>query len=197
MYLHDVEHNASPKGDYAPLIEMLRSSGVEVPQIMYLFAFKPETTQYLRGFTHAVMRGPSPLSPKFRELIAAFVSTRNQCKFCAGSHIAVAVKLYGDEALVDSVVRDFRLSDLEDREKLLLAYLERLTLSPSTTAAEDVQQLREAGWGDEAIYDAVMVCAMFNFYNRWIEGSGVPGMTAAGNDRSAERIATNGYAGAR
>lgn len=195
MYLHDVERNPSPNGDYAPLIEMLRHADAEVPQIMHLFAFKPEVTKHLRSFTHAVMRGPSPLDPKFRELIAAFVSTRNQCKFCSGSHIAVAARLYGDGGVVDAVVRDFRSAPIEDAQKLLLAYLEKLTLAPANATAEDVDRLREAGWSDEAIYDAVTVCAMFNFYNRWIEGSGVQDMTAEGYARSAERIATAGYAG--
>ena len=195
MYLHDVERNPEPKGDYAPLIEMLRKSRADVPQIMHLFAFKPEATQHLRSFTHAVMRGPSPLDPKLRELIAAFVSTRNQCKFCSGSHVAVAAKLYNDGELVTSVVRDFRSAPIDDAQKLLFEYLEKLTLAPATTTAEDVDGLRTAGWSDEAIYDAVTVCAMFNFYNRWIEGSGVQDMTAEGYARSADRLATVGYAG--
>ncbi|MBI1355635.1 MAG: peroxidase-related enzyme [Acidobacteria bacterium] len=195
MYLPQVERNPDPKGDYASLIEMLRGMGAEVPQIMHLFAFKPAATQHLRSLTQEVMRGPSPLTPKFRELIAAFVSTRNQCKFCSGSHIAVAAKLYEDDDLVDAVVKDFRSAPITDAEKLLLAYLEKLTLAPSTTQAEDVDALRDAGWTDEAIYDAVTVCAMFNFYNRWIDGSGVQDMSAEGYARSANRLATAGYAG--
>jgi uncharacterized peroxidase-related enzyme len=195
MYLPEVEHNPNRRGDYSPLIEMLRGSGADVPQIMHLFAFKPAATQHLRNFTQEVMRGPSALTPRFRELIAAFVSTRNQCKFCSGSHIAVAAKLYGDDDLVNAVVRDFRSASIEHAEKLLLAYLEKLTLAPATTSADDVDSLREAGWTDEAIYDAVTVCAMFNFYNRWIEGSGVQDMNAEGYARSAERLSTVGYAG--
>ncbi len=194
MYLPEVENNPDPQGDYSPLIAMLRGAGLDVPQIMHLFAFKPAATQHLRHFTQEVMRGPSALTPKFRELIAAFVSTRNQCKFCSGSHVAVAVKLYDDEDFVQKVVRDFRSSPIDEAEKLLFAYLEKLTLTPSATTAEDVDGLRTAGWSDEAIYDAVSVCAMFNFYNRWIEGSGVQDMTAEGYARSAERLATIGYA---
>ena len=195
MYLSEVEHNPAPKGDYAVLIEMLRGAGAEVPQIMHLFAFKPEATDHLRRFTQAVMRGPSPLEPKFRELIAAFVSSRNRCKFCAGSHVAVAAKLYGDDALVQAVVADYGSAPISDAEKLLLSYLEKPTEAPASTSAEDVGRLRAAGWSDEAIYDAVSVCAMFNFYNRWIEGSGVQDMSVEGYARSADRLASVGYAG--
>lgn len=193
MYLPDVEDNAKLQGSYAGLIESLHVAGAAPPQIMYLFAFKDNATKHLRNFTHAVMRGPSPLTPAFRELIAAFVSTRNQCLFCSGSHIAVAAKLYDDASLIDAVVRDYRSAPITDEEKLLLAYLEKLTLAPSTTSAADVERLHEAGWSDEAIYDAVTVCAMFNFYNRWVEGSGVQDMPQAGYEQSAERLATVGY----
>ncbi len=193
MYLPEIEDNAKLEGTYAGLIETLRGAGAATPQIMYLFAFKDSATKHLRNFTHAVMRGPSPLTPAFRELIAAFVSTRNRCVFCSGSHIAVAAKLYEDSDLVDAIVRDYRSAPIADKEKLLLAYLEKLTLAPSTTSAADVDRLHEAGWSDEAIYDAVTVCAMFNFYNRWVEGSGVQDMPQAGYEQSAERLATIGY----
>jgi uncharacterized peroxidase-related enzyme len=177
------------------MMQYIRKAGGPTPQIMHLFAFKYEATQHLRRFTHAVMRGPSPLTPAFRELIAAFVSSRNQCLFCSGSHVAVAAKLYKDRPLVESVVADYRHAPITDAEKALLAYVEKLTLAPVTTGAEDVQRLRDAGWSDEAIYDAVSVCALFNFYNRWVEGSGVQDMPLEGYEASAERMARQGYAG--
>lgn len=80
MFLPDVENHAGD-GPYARLIGQMRSAGLEVPQIMHLFAFKPEATDHLSRFTQGVMRGPSPLSPGFRELIAAFTSKQNQCPF--------------------------------------------------------------------------------------------------------------------
>lgn len=80
MFLPDVE-GAPPLGHYAEPIAQLRAAGQPVPQIMHLFAFKPEATVHLSRFTQAVMRGPSPLSPGQRELIAAFTSRRNECPF--------------------------------------------------------------------------------------------------------------------
>lgn len=80
MLLSDVEH-AEPKGPAAVPMAQLRAAGLPVPQIMHLFAFKPDRTQFLSRFTQGVMRGPSPLSPGLRELIAAFTSKRNDCLF--------------------------------------------------------------------------------------------------------------------
>lgn len=196
MYLPEVEGNPHIEGNYGGLIESLRQSGAAPPQIMYLFGFKDSVTKHLRAFTQAVMRGPSPLTPAFRELIAAFVSTRNQCLFCSGSHVAVAAKLYDDSSLVDAVVTDYRSAPITEPEKALLAYLEKLTLTPAATSAADVEQLHQAGLSDEAIYDAVTVCAMFNFYNRWVEGSGVQDMSVEGYALSADRLASFGYVGA-
>ena len=80
MYLADVEAFRGT-GPRAEAIERLRAAGQPIPQIMHLFAYKPDRTDHLSAFTQGVMRGPSPLSPGMRELIAAFTSRRNDCPF--------------------------------------------------------------------------------------------------------------------
>ncbi len=80
MYMHELE-NVAGSGPYPGMIEMMRKSGAAVPPIFYLFAFKPAATGHLSRFTQEVMRGPSPLSPGIRELIAAFTSYENHCPF--------------------------------------------------------------------------------------------------------------------
>ena len=80
MYLPEVEEHEGG-GPWAEAIRRMRAANVPVPQIMYLFAYKPDRTEFLSRFTHGVMRGPSPLSPGLRELIAAFTSRRNDCLF--------------------------------------------------------------------------------------------------------------------
>jgi len=80
MYLPEVE--AFPAtGARSEMFDRLRAAGLPIPQIQHLFAFKPERTEFLALFTQQVMRGPSPLSPGQRELIAAFTSRRNDCPF--------------------------------------------------------------------------------------------------------------------
>lgn len=81
MFLRDVEASPDPTSAYKPLIEQLKAVGAPISQIFHLFAFKPDRTKYLERFTHGVMRGPSPLSPGMRELIAAFTSQQNRCPF--------------------------------------------------------------------------------------------------------------------
>ncbi len=80
MFLADVEQ-AEGGGQYAGLLRSMRASGGPVSQIFHLFAFRPGATDHLSRFTQEVMRGPSPLSPGMRELIAAFVSAENHCPY--------------------------------------------------------------------------------------------------------------------
>jgi hypothetical protein len=80
IFLKDVEQRAKAGAAGLELATM-EAQGIPVPQILYLFAFKPGATEHLSRFTHEVMRGPSPLAPGMRELIAAFTSNRNQCPF--------------------------------------------------------------------------------------------------------------------
>jgi hypothetical protein len=80
MFLPDVEENPQP-GPYADLIQAMRAQGVDYPQIWHLFAYLPSATKHLARFTQEILRGPSPLSPGIRELIAAYTSQRNHCPF--------------------------------------------------------------------------------------------------------------------
>ena len=80
MFLPGVEAGAKP-GPYAEAIRLMQAAGKPYPQIWHLFAFLPEATQHLAKFTQQVMREPGPLTPGFRELIAAYTSVRNQCPF--------------------------------------------------------------------------------------------------------------------
>ena len=57
----------------------------------------------------------------------------------------------------------------------------------------DMQTLYEAGWDDEAIYFAMTVCALFNFYNRWVDASGVHALSDEAHRLGGKRSAAQGY----
>ncbi len=81
MLLPGVEHNPQP-GPYADALRGMQAAGNgEYPQIWHMFAFRPEATTHLAQFTQQIMREPGPLTPGFRELIAAYTSARNDCPF--------------------------------------------------------------------------------------------------------------------
>ena len=192
LYLPAVEAGHKP-GTYRTLIEEARASGAEYSKIWDLFAFQHDVTIHLGRFTHGVLRQPASISPGLRELIAGYTSALNECGFCTRAHAAAAAVLLGDEALVESVLRDPETAPLDQRDRVLLRFVAKMTRSLPQVGAADVAGLRDAGWDDEAIYYAITTCALFNFYNRWITATGVPEMSDAAHRRQGRALAERGY----
>ena len=193
LYLPGVEADPKP-GVYRSLIEASTSRNAEYSKIWDLFAFQQEFTVHLARFSHGVMRQPSTISPGMRELIAAYTSYQNECAFCTKAHAATAVELLGNEALVWSALRDLDNAPLEEKDKCLLRFVGKMTKNLSAIGAADVNEVRAAGWDDEALYFAVTTCALFNFYNRWITATGVPEMSEENHREQGRMIASRGYA---
>jgi uncharacterized peroxidase-related enzyme len=192
IYLADIEAGGRP-GPHLNMIEAAKAQGSEYWQIWHLFAFRPEMTIHLGRFTHALMHEPGPITPALRELIAAYTSRLNNCAFCMKSHAAVTAHLFHDEGLVASVLADLNASPLPEKEKALLRFVEKVTRDSSHVEPGDIELLHQAGWEDAAIYYAITVSALFNFYNRWISANGVHAISDQGHRHHAARIAEKGY----
>ncbi|MCX6599636.1 MAG: peroxidase [Acidobacteria bacterium] len=84
--------------------------------------------------------------------------------------------------------------DVAEPERLLFDFVDRVNRVPASIDAYDVEVLKAVGWSEEAVYDALTVCALFNYYNRWVDASGVADMGEDGYRAAGKRIAQNGYA---
>jgi len=102
--------------------------------------------------------------------------------------------LLGDEKLVRAVLEDLESSPLDEKHKALFRFVEKVNRASAGIGPEDVDALNRAGWDDEAVYFAITVCALFNFYNRWIDASGVHALSDEAHRLGGKRIATQGYA---
>ena len=91
-------------------------------------------------------------------------------------------------------MRDLETSKLDERHKALLRFVDKVNRESPTITAEDMKPLYAAGWNDEAIYFAVTVCALFNFYNRWIDATGVHALSDEAHREGGKRTAKHGYA---
>ena len=89
---------------------------------------------------------------------------------------------------------DLESSALDDRHKALFRFVEKVNHDSPQIAHADLDALRAGGWTDGAIYFAVTVCALFNFYNRWIDATGVHAMSDAAHREGGKRSAIHGYA---
>jgi hypothetical protein len=96
--------------------------------------------------------------------------------------------------LVEGVLRDLESSLLDGAHKALFRFVAKVNKESPRITGEDMKPLYDAGWGDEAIYFAITVCALFNFYNRWIDASGVHALSDEAHRQGGKRMATQGYA---
>jgi hypothetical protein len=101
--------------------------------------------------------------------------------------------LLGSEDLVWAVLRDLENSPLDEKEKRLFRFVRKVNLDSIHISADDMKPLYEVGWTDADIYCAITVCALFNFYNRWIDASGVPALSDEAHRQGAKRSAATGY----
>jgi alkylhydroperoxidase family enzyme len=108
-------------------------------------------------------------------------------------HAAVAAELLGNEDLVWCAIRDLENFALSEKEKALLRFVGKVNHQSPAICVENMQPLYALGWTDEAIYSAITVCALFNFYNRWIDATGVHPMSDEAHRRFGEGTAHNGY----
>jgi uncharacterized peroxidase-related enzyme len=165
------------------------------PGITGGFVFRPETAKPMRELAHVLLHGPSTLSPGERELIATYVSSRNDCYFCHSSHGAAAAAHMGKNwGLVDQVKQDFALADISEKLKALLIIAGKVQLGGKHVTAEDVARARELGATDTEIHDTVLIAAAFSMFNRYVDGLG----TWQPEDHAmyasmGEHLATEGY----
>ena len=101
--------------------------------------------------------------------------------------------MLGSEDLVRGVLHDVETSALDDKLKHLFRFVDRVNRDSPRIGREDIAALNAAGWDDEAIYYAITVCALFNFYNRWIDASGVHAMSEEAHREGGKRMAAQGY----
>jgi uncharacterized peroxidase-related enzyme len=169
-----------------------------LPGITSGFAFRPETATPMRELAEVLLRGPHPpnsLSSGEREMIAAFVSSRNDCHFCQASHSAAAAhQLGGSYQIVDAVTRDYRTAPISGKLKALLAIAAKVQMGGLQVTGQDVDQARAEGATDVDIHDTVLIAAAFCMFNRYVDGLATLTPTdPAVYDEMGQRMAQQGY----
>ena len=143
-----------------------------IPGIVAGFAFRPETAKPMRELAHILLHEPNSLTPGERELIASYVSSRNNCQFCYASHAAVASSHLGDTSVVEKVRTDFSAAPVSQKLKALLAIADKVQQDGKLVTKADVEAARRHGATDLEIHDTVLIAAAFSMYNRYVDGLG-------------------------
>ena len=173
--------------------------GNELPGIVSLLAYRPETAQPLEQLAEVLLRGPSTLERGERELIAAYVSELNGCGFCASSHGAcAAAQLPEGTDLVGQVHADPDTASISAKLKALLRIAAAVRESGHAVKPEDIDSARVTGATDLEIHDTVLIAAVFSMFNRYVDGlATITPADPAVYAQSAERIVAHGYLASR
>jgi uncharacterized peroxidase-related enzyme len=143
-----------------------------LPGIRGPMMFSPSTAGPMRELAQVLLYAPNTLSPGERELIAAFVSARNECVYCASSHGATAACHLGDDALVAQVERDPESAPISDKMKALLAIAGKVQRDGRSVTPADIERARRHGATDREVHDTVLIAAAFCMFNRYVDGLG-------------------------
>jgi uncharacterized peroxidase-related enzyme len=172
-----VIEDADAQGDVAAVYDEWRqkSGRQQMPGILKCFSHRPDFLRDVMKFGDTVHFSEGHLTRRTKEAIASWVSYLNRCPYWLDSH-AYFLRVQGaDEKTVQALVQG-KLDDAElsNAERALLDYVTKVTEAAYRTTAEDVQALRDHGWTDPQIAEAVYITAMFAFFNRVADAFGIP-----------------------
>ena len=137
-----------------------------VPNVLKAYAFDIDKLNAFTGIYNDLMLAESGLSKLEREMIAVVVSSLNRCWYCQVAHGAAVRELSGDPVLGEALVMNWRVAQITLRQRAMLEFAEKLTLSSSKVDESDRQELRNAGFSDRDIWDIASVTGFFNMTNR-------------------------------
>jgi uncharacterized peroxidase-related enzyme len=165
------------------------------PGIIGPMLFRPVTAKPLSELAETLLRGENTLSRGERELIAAYVSSRNECRFCTDSHSAFAARqLDQGMPLVLQVRADPDQAPITPKLAALLRIAGAVAESGRKVTAEHVEAARAEGATEEEIHDTVLIAAAFCMFNRYVDGLGtLPAARAEDYEEAAEAIVSRGY----
>ena len=137
-----------------------------VPNVLTAYSFSQPKLRAFVNLYNDLMLAESGLSKLEREMLAVVVSSANRCYYCLTAHGAAVRQLSGDPQLGEMLVMNWRTAPLPARQRALLEFAHRLTVTPAEVGEADRAALRDAGWSERDIWDAASVTGFFNFTNR-------------------------------
>jgi uncharacterized peroxidase-related enzyme len=166
----------------------------EDPGIQGLLRYRPETGRPISELAEVLLRGPSTLTRGERELIAAYVSALNGCRYCSASHAAsAAAQLPDGMALVEQVCADAGAAQVSAKMKALLAIAAAVQHSGLSVTAGQVDAARAAEATDLEIHDTVLIAAAFCMMNRYVDGLATIAPEDPAVYAGAQRLISQGY----
>lgn len=137
-----------------------------LPNVLAAYSFDPKKLRAFVDFYNELMLEDSELSKLEREMIAVVVSSANRCYYCLTAHGAAVRAMSKDPQLGEMLVMNWRVAKLPKRQRAMLEFAHKLTVTPAEVGDADRDALRKAGLSERAIWDVAAVTGFFNYTNR-------------------------------
>src|SRR5689334_9181037 len=141
-----------------------------LPGITGLLEYRKDSAEPIRNLTQFLLRGPRTLSEGERELIATIVSHNNECRICSSAHTAATDLLIGESNSATCVKENNETAPVSEKMKALLTIAKQVQKSGKAVTEESIARAKRAGATDIEIHDTVLIAALFNLYNRYVDG---------------------------
>jgi uncharacterized peroxidase-related enzyme len=141
-----------------------------IPNVLRAYSLRPQKLRNFVAMYNELMLAPSGLSKLEREMVAVVVSSANRCFYCLVAHGQAVRRLSGDPELGEMLAMNYRVAQLEPRQRVILDFAWKLTTAPVLIGEADRAELRQVGLSDEDIFDLTDTVAFFNMSNRMASG---------------------------
>lgn len=171
MSEHPISRFAVPELDDLPddiramITEVQEKSGF-IPNVFLALAHRPAEFRAFFDHHDALMYSDSGLSKAEREMIVVATSAQNGCLYCVIAHGAILRIRSKNEILADQLAVNPWKADLSERERSIVDFALAVALDSAALSDEDLDEMRQAGFSDDEIWDIGAIAAFFAMSNR-------------------------------
>ena len=153
--------------------EQVKAATGEVGELVRILATRPDILDMTNHMVKTLLFSQSQLDLHTKEYIAILVSLENSCPMCVGEHERLSKLLGIPEEQINAVKAGFEEADLPQAQKLLLRFCVKAAKQSYKVTAEEVEALRQAGYSDSQLLEAVALVGYFNYINTISNAMGV------------------------
>ncbi|MGB0846932.1 MAG: peroxidase-related enzyme [Thiolinea sp.] len=159
--------NELPEDMRALILDVQEKSGF-IPNVFLALAHRPDEFRAFFQYHDALMERASGLTKGEREMIVVATSGINQCTYCVVAHGAILRIREKNPLLADQIGTNYRKADITERQKAMLDFAVKVSLTAYEVGDEDYQTLYGHGFSDDDIWDIGAISAFFALSNRMV-----------------------------
>lgn len=153
-------------GDIRERILGVQEKSGFVPNVFLVLAHRPDEFRAFFAYHDALMEKDGGLSKAEREMIVVATSSANQCHYCVVAHGAILRIRAKNPLVADQVAINYRKADITDRQKAMLDFAMKVSLSAHAVTDSDLATVKGHGFTDEDVWDITAIAAFFALSNR-------------------------------